>query len=288
MKYTLQNAKIFAEIDSHGAELVDLKYDWEQILYKKHPDFWQRQSPILFPIVGWLKEKKYQYNGQEFSLSQHGFARDMEFELIKKEENILEFLLHSNAETLVNYPFNWELKVAYILEEKSIRVEYQVKNTSNNVMYFSIGGHPAFQIRSNIEQYYLKFDQNMINNPIDRIHPTEFLLDENFQEVFPKSKRGENILELDEKYFSVDAMIFRNLESKKIDFYENENKMFTFIFEGFPHLGIWKQPNSPFICLEPWDGYVDMIDANGKIEEKAGIQKLEKWESRKYAWSVIF
>lgn len=71
-------------------------------------------------------------------------------------------------------------------------------------------------------------------------------------------------------------MIFRNIESKKVDFCLGDEKIFTFSFENFSDLGIWKQPNSPFICLEPWAGYVDVINASGKIEEKAGIIRLEK------------
>lgn len=189
MKYILQNAKIFAEIDSHGAELVDLQYNGEQILYKKHPDFWQRQSPVLFPIVGGLKNKKYFYKNQEFSLPQHGFARDQEFILVQNSENFLQFSLKSEKKFRDVYPFEFELLISYFLDENALKVEYEVKNLENSEMYFSIGGHPAFEIRTDINRYLLKFEKNMQNVMVDRISPTEFLLDEKFQEKFPKSEK---------------------------------------------------------------------------------------------------
>lgn len=189
MKYILQNAKIFAEIDSHGAELTDLKYDGEQVLYKKHPDFWQRQSPVLFPIVGGLKDKKYFYNNEEFSLSQHGFARDEEFVLAQSAEDFLQFSLKSERKFRDVYPFEFEFLVNYFLSENALKVEYIVKNLENSEMYFSIGGHPAFEIRTDINKYLLKFEKNMENIIVDRISPTEFLLDEDFAEKFPKSEK---------------------------------------------------------------------------------------------------
>lgn len=136
-------------------------------------------------------------------------------------------------------------------------------------MYYSIGGHPAFNIRANINEYSLNFEKSMKNQIVDRISPTQFLLDENFAEKFPKNFKGSNILDLDERYFTVDAMIFRDISAKKLDFCRNDSRIFTFEYQNFPHLGIWKQPNSPFICLEPWAGYVDIVDTTGKLEEKS-------------------
>lgn len=256
-----------------------------EILYTKHQDFWQRQSPVLFSIVGALKNGEYRYNGKKYHLSQHGFARDMQFECIFQNASEVHFSLKSDEKTLEKYQFDFELIIKYILEEKSIRVEYGVKNTGNNILYYSIGGHPAFQIRTDIDRYSLVFEKNMENQRVDRIHPVLHLLDDNYSEQFPGEK---NILPLSEKYFEIDAMICRDIGSKKVDFCENGEKIFTFSYENFPHLGVWKQLNSLFICLEPWDGYVDAVDVSGNIEEKPGIQSLEVGKIKKYAWSVVF
>ena len=123
---------------------------------------------------------------------------------------------------------------------------------------------------------------------VDRIHPSEHLLDENFQEDFPVKNNATQTLVLDESYFSIDAMIFRDIRASKIDFCHNNSRIFTFSFENFPHLGIWKQPNSPFVCLEPWAGYVDHINTNGQLHQKLGIQNLPAHSSKKYSWSVEF
>lgn len=187
MRYELKNEKIFAEIDSHGAELVRLVFQNEEILYQKHPDFWQRQSPVLFPIVGGLKEKKYKYDHKEFSLNQHGFARDQEFELIEKTNSLLVFLLDSNGRFLENYPFEFSLIIRYILTESALEVQYEVVNKDDKTMYYSIGGHPAFAIKTPVKEYSIDFKNDMRDFPVSRIHPTEFLLDKNFSEKFPVS-----------------------------------------------------------------------------------------------------
>ena len=150
MNYEIKNSFIKAKIKSFGAELNSLQKienDFEYI-WQADSQYWARHSPVLFPIVGRLKNDSYFYKDKKYSLSQHGFARDKEFELIKKEDDFIEFSLKNDEETLKNYPFLFELNISYKLEKTKLIISYKVKNRSEDRLYFSIGAHPAFNISS--------------------------------------------------------------------------------------------------------------------------------------------
>lgn len=268
--------------------MTSIIYKNTEILYQKTPGFWQRQSPILFPLVGGLKCGRYQYRHHTYQLPQHGFARDREFTCIFQSDTELQFLLTSDEESREQYPFDFELTLRYILESHSIRVQYRVKNTGNAPLYYSIGWHPAFHLWTDISHYVLDFWNSMQSYRIDRIHPEEKLLDTSLQESLILEWDQHEKLRLHEDLFVVDAMIFRDIPVRRVDFCQENQTLFRFHFPDFPHLGVWKQPESPFLCLEPWDGYVDTLDATGNIEDKAAIQRLEARADRIYEWSIEF
>lgn len=283
MKTILQNEKILLEIDSFWAEINRLLFENEEIIYQKHPNFWQRQSPILFPIVWKLKNDEYEFGDKKYTLTQHGFGRDMEFDLIEKSDKQTKFLLKHNEKTLKKYPFKFELFLSYFVEENSVKINYEVKNIDEKNIYFSIGGHPAFTIWANIEQYSLKFYKNMENEKILRLN--NWLLDYNESENFRDFGENNKII-LSEKIFEKDAIILESIE--KIDLINENKKIFTMEIENMWYFGIWKQKNSPFICLEPWAGFADEINTSGKIQEKWWIIELEKWKSKNFSWKIIF
>jgi hypothetical protein len=136
----IKNSDLTAEIKHFGAELFSLKDNAnKEYMWEGNPDFWGKHSPVLFPIVGTLKNNTYQYNNKEYHLSRHGFARDMEFQLAGKTENSATFSIHSNEETLKVYSFEFELQIIYTLENCSLIIEYKVINKTNSEMLFSIG-----------------------------------------------------------------------------------------------------------------------------------------------------
>ena len=146
MRYTIQNEMIECEIDSHGAELKSLlrKSDGKQIMWGADPAYWNRTSPVLFPFVGGVKDKEYRYDGKTYTIGQHGFARDMEFTLDSLSDDEIWFSLSESEESLEKYPFGFLLQIGYRLEESSVRVMWEVQNTNDGDMWFSIGAHPAF------------------------------------------------------------------------------------------------------------------------------------------------
>lgn len=270
MTTIISNAYLTATINSKGAELVSLQANETETEYiwDGNPEFWGKHSPVLFPIVGTLKNNSYSYNNQNYSLSRHGFAREMDFDLIHKTENSAVFSIQSSAETLKKYPFEFELQIIYSLEEKKLIIAYKVINKSQSKMPFSIGAHPAFTLNENFEDYAIEFekDEDLVYNLLedDLISNKTKILD-----------KTENLIKLNYKLFKSDALIFKTLQSKSLSILKNRNPFLKVHFHSFPHLGIWTKVNAPFLCIEPWYGFSDTTDATGNLFEKEGIQIIE-------------
>jgi galactose mutarotase-like enzyme len=222
----------------------------------------------LFPIVGKSKNDTYTYQGKNYKLPRHGFAREVPFELVKQTENTALFSLKNNAETLKMFPFEFELQMQYILSEYGLEIRYTVHNQSENTMPFSIGAHPAFAIDNTFSDYSLIFNENekLISYQLEN---EEF--NNSTSEI--ASKNGE--IKLDYRLFEKDALVFKHLKSNQITLKNNDKFVFKIIFEGFPYLGIWTKQNAPFICIEPWCGMADNENHKGNIIKKEGIQLLE-------------
>jgi galactose mutarotase-like enzyme len=267
---TISNSILTAQIKHIGAELYSLKDNCNtEYIWSGNPVFWGKHSPILFPIVGTLKNNSYQHNNVEYHLSRHGFAREMEFELLDKQENSVTFSLTSTEDTLKKYPFNFELYLIYTLENTSLNIEYKVINKGESKMPFSIGAHPAFDLPGNFENYSLEFENE---EPLT-YHLLEEGLISNTTEQIQLDKKQ---LHLNHKLFENDALVFKKIPSKSITILEKSKPILKVSYKDFPDLGIWTPPNAPFICIEPWFGYSDTIDTFGNLFEKEGTQILDK------------
>jgi len=160
LKTVIKNTFLTATINSFGAELCSLKNNEnKEYIWEGNLDFWGKHSPILFPIVGTLKNNSYQYNETEYHLSRHGFAREMDFEIVNQRENSVTFSIQSSEETLKVYPFLFELQIIYTLDKNRLHIEYKVMNNGKIKMPFSIGAHPAFALPGNFENYNIQFEK---------------------------------------------------------------------------------------------------------------------------------
>ena len=279
MNYEIKNEYIKAKIKSFGAELNSLQKCAEELEYIWQGDskYWNRHSPILFPIVGRLKNDSYTYQNQKYNMTQHGFARDKEFEVIKNEVDFIEFRLKSDEKTLEIYPFSFELYLSYKLEKNSLIVSYKVINKSDDKMLFSIGAHPAFNWTlkedEKKENYFLEFEN---------IKETKryFLNDKGLVYDSVDLKIIDNKIALNEELFKNDALVFEDLNIKTLTLKNSINENYIKLnFENFPYLGIWSKPTgAPFICIEPWFGVADDENSNQNFEDKKGIITLEKDE----------
>lgn len=258
--YVLENDKLKIEISSHGAELfsVKRKADSREYLWQGDPAFWGRRSPVLFPVVGKYKDLKTRYEGKEYRLGQHGFARDREFTLSEKTEKSISFELLSDAETLAAYPFKFRLICSYELDGDSIRVGWTVENIDDKTIYFSIGAHPAFCIEKGKTVLRMKNGQALFYNLI------------NSEGLYTPERYGisRDVL-LTESLFDNDALIIENSGVDEVSLLDGENEYLSVKFTA-PLFGIWSpaRKNAPFVCIEPWYGRCDAADFSGDITER--------------------
>ncbi|MDD3003503.1 aldose 1-epimerase family protein [Flavobacterium sp.] len=269
MKISIKNQFLEAVFKDTGAELISLTSNDREYIWNGNPKFWAKHSPVLFPIVGTLKNDTYYYENKRYELSRHGFARDKKFQIIKQSETEIVFSLKEDQETLQNYPFHFELQIAYELLGNQLKVRYTVLNNSNSNMYFSIGGHPAFALYNSFEDYSLKFETSA---------KLEFSLLKNdlISSETQKLKTINNELPLNYKLFQEDALVFKNQNINTVTITQNTTDLLRINVKNFPDLGIWTKNNAPFICIEPWFGHADLSQTNQQFVDKEGILFLEK------------
>ena len=280
MKTVIKNAFLTATINSFGAELCSLKNkDNIEYIWEGNPEFWGKHSPILFPIVGTLKNNSYLYNETVYNLSRHGFARDMEFKLVDQKENSVTFSIHSSQETLKVYPFEFELQIIYTVDNSNLNIAYKVTNNGKSKMPFSIGAHPAFALPGNFEDYSIQFDKE---------ESLEYYLLENdlISNQTKKLETQEGQIPLTYELFKNDALIFKTLKSKSLTILEDRIPVLRVNFKDFPSLGIWTKMNAPFLCIEPWFGYSDTNETSGNLFAKEGIQVLEENKTFQSEYSI--
>lgn len=269
MLYELKNDKYMIKIDSLGAELKSVLYKEEEYLYQGDTQYWHRSSPILFPIVGRLKNNNYIYENKNYTLPIHGFARHNEFILENETDTSLTFILKENTQSLKHYPFSFLLSLTYTLFENSFKLSYKV--SSSEEIFFSLGAHPAFLLKAPIHETYLEFEENE--------NADLFCLNLDYGCIDDKKKDFLNskTLKLHQNIFSKDALIFKNLNSKKVNLKNELNTKSVHVdFDGFEYLAFWAPVDAPFVCIEPWCGIADDIHTNHELEDKTSIIKLSK------------
>ena len=281
MNVSISNSKLSAQIYTKGAELFSLKSveTNQEYIWEGNPDFWGKHSPILFPIVGTLKNNSYFYTNKNFQLLRHGFARDFDFQLINQNLDSVIFSLKSSEESKKIFPFDFELQLKYTLLENKILFDYTLINNDLTTIPFSIGAHPAFALPNNFENYSLQFENQEVLKCFKL--ENDLVSDKTFN-IDLKDKK----LALTYSTFKNDALIFKSLKSKEITILENNQPRLKVAFKDFENLGIWTKTNAPFICIEPWLGYSDTVNSSGKILEKEGIQFVKEKESFNCKFSI--
>lgn len=277
---TIKNEFITAQFNEVGAELKSLFCNDREYMWPGHPEVWTGTSPIMFPICSGLKEDKYILNGKEYTLQKHGFARFKTFEVENKTDDSVVFLHKSDDETLVSFPFEYELRVIYTLVEKTLKIDYSVKNLSNDTMYFNIGSHEAYSTPEGIEDYDVIFPQKETLNA--NILYGNLLSNQQL----PIIKDCE-ILPLYDKYFTIDALVFKDLKSRSAILRNRKTgKAIKVDFPDAKYFLLWHKPGSAYMCLEPWNGICDIVGSSYDITEKEGITVLEGNKEFNYTHSV--
>jgi galactose mutarotase-like enzyme len=268
-RYHLENDKISISVDSHGAELKSLvkKDTGTEYLWRADPKYWGRTSPVLFPFVGSVNGGVYRTKGKTFSMGQHGFARDMEFEHESTTADSIWFVLRSDAGTLEKYPYAFVLKLGYRLRGNSVEVLWRVENPGQEELPFSIGGHPAF------------------NCPIgEGTKQTDYLIQFDVEGTLASTKiqgslaaDGRDFYELQNGYLPVtehlfdnDALVIEGQHVRKVSLCDKTGKAYLTVEMDAPLFGIWSpaKKDAPFICIEPWYGRCDSTGFQGDLRER--------------------
>lgn len=280
-----KNELITILVNSRGAELKSLLLGNRQYIWSGSPKYWNRSAPVLFPIVGTLKDKQTNINGVTYPIMQHGFLRDLEFEylgLINDEET---YVNEYNSESLGLYPFKYRVYIKYKLKNLKVITTFVVENIDEVDMPFNIGGHPGIMcpIYSNdkFSDYRICFEKGetfdspkvMSNATLD--FSTSVLHFDDLKE-----------LELNKEMFSIDTIIIPEVKSSWVKLLNKENKGILFSFNNFKTFAIWTPFNdAPFVCLEPWQGNNDHHDADGLYIHKDNIITLKP--NQKYVASYM-
>jgi len=270
MRYKLKNENYEVDIDSLGAEIKSFLFKKEQYLHSGDEIYWHRSSPVLFPIVGRLKKNNYFFNNKSYRLPIHGFARFYEFELVEQIDEKLSFKLIENKDTLKHYPFAFELILSYTLTNKGLKIDYKVSSSEEEI-YFSLGVHPAFLLKANIDDTFFTFEKDEDKWALPLNLEYGCICDE--KRVALKG----NILKLEKNIFENDALIFKNLNSKVVTLNNSKNKKSVRVnFDGFEYIAFWQPVGASFVCIEPWCGIADNINTNHNFKQKQSIIKLKK------------
>lgn len=290
--YRLENARFSICVDSLGAELRSLRKrsDDTEYMWDGNPEYWNQTSPVLFPFVGSLNQGIYRYEGKEYSMSKHGFAKDMEFELLGRTENELVFILRSDEETKATYPFDFELEIGYRFDredENKLAVSWKVTNCGGQEMYFSIGGHPGFWCppggKGVQTDCRLLFDTK--DKIISSIVGAGSLLSGHTKEYALR----DGMLEITKGLFDEDALVIEQDQAHKVSLCDGSGQPWLTVSFDAPLFALWApaKENVPFICIEPWYGRCDRENFTGDLSRREYGNKLAPSEEFYAEYSIV-
>lgn len=289
MQHILENDQLTVTLAAHGAEVqsVRRKETGQEYIWTANPAVWARHAPVLFPIVGKLKDDQYHLEEDPYRMTQHGFARDKDFKVVERAEHQITLGLTADPETTAQYPFNFTLDAGYALVGNRLEITYRVINHDRVPMPFSIGAHPGFlcpaQVNGQAETYSLVFAQE---ETLERHLLQGGLRTGETRPVLTNSKQ----LMLDRDLFEDDALVFAGVASDSVSIVPQSTgqPMVSVGFSGFPYLGIWQKVGADFYCIEPWYGVADTVDTDGAFTRKEGIQMLAPEGTFEAAYEITF
>lgn len=288
MIYTIQSELLQVSIKQKGMELCSIKnrIDEKEYLWQGNPSFWTGQAPILFPIIGLLKDNSTMIHGKEFAIPKHGIVRHSEQAVVKNHtSDSITFQLTYDEHSLLVYPFKFVLEITFSLEGKKLLISHCIQNEGTTNMPFHLGGHPAFNCPVNKDisyaHYFIEFENK--EHSVSWLLNEDGLITDHSKPIFDSS----SILRLNDTLFDEDALIFRDLKSSSATL-KNDlvGEILRVDFEDFPNLGIWAKPKAPYVCIEPWIGIADHVDSNREFISKERLIILDAGAEKEISYSI--
>ena len=282
--HTLRGEGIAATILTHGAELCSLQNAQGLELLWQAGEVWPRHAPLLFPIVGKLKNDELHHRGKTYPMTQHGVARDHRFDWLARGADSCKLVLTDNAETRARYPFAFRLEVTYTAQGADLDTAFEIINTGNEVLPASLGGHPAFNwpLLAGLpkEAYSLAFSA-------EEPAPIRRLKDGLIKPTPEPTPIHGKTLALSERLFDDDAIIMDQLASSSVRYAADRGPSIEVSWQGFRELGVWsKLGGVPFLCIEPWRGFASPSDFDGEFTDKPGLMQIAPGESRSLSYRI--
>ncbi|MCA6106789.1 aldose 1-epimerase family protein [Bradyrhizobium cenepequi] len=282
--HIIASRDITARIKVAGAELCSLKNaEGLELLWQAGPE-WPRHAPLLFPIVGRLKNDELRHKGKTYPMTQHGFARDQRFEWVSREAASCKLVLVDSEATRARYPFAFRLEVTYAVQGADLEVTFEIANPGTETLPASLGGHPAFgwPLLPGLakEAYKLSFSHD---EPAPIRRPEGGLTRPDAQ----PSPIKDRTLALSERLFEDDAVIIDQLASTSVRYAADRGPSIEFSWDGFRELGIWSKPGgASFLCIEPWHGFASPVDFDGEFTDKPGLMQIAPGASRSLSYRI--
>jgi galactose mutarotase-like enzyme len=286
MNYNLENESLRISVNTLGAELQSIIWKGKDIelLWQGDAAFWHRRAPVLFPTVGKLGGNRYRMGGREYPLPQHGFARDMEFEIREAGADHLRLLLRDSKETMARFPCRFEMEIAYGLEGPAVAVTYAVRNPGDRVLSFCLGAHPGFRCPlregERFDDYELRFE---VPETLDRHFLRSGLIAPETEPLL----RNSNALPLSWDLFEKDAIVLKGVRSRWVELRpRGGGPGIRVSLEGWPFLGLWTKPGAHFLCIEPWHGLADPEGFEGEFADKEGAVVLQPGDTFERSFTI--
>lgn len=278
MLHTLANENNVLTFSEKGAELISWKFGDLELIWQAEPDIWPRNSPILFPFVGQLKNSCFIHHGKKYEMPRHGFARDMHWSLKKKDEKQICFELSSNEETLKMYPYEFSIVSCYELQNDQLNHKLEIKNKGNETLYFGIGVHPAFNLSAEESEYVVIFGDKEYYACNEL---TNGLVSRNLK-ILPYK------IEINDKTFENDALVFLNQSIKSLRLHRKKPDVIIEVSgDHIPFWGIWSVPACrKFVCLEPWWSHADFMDSEEELSLKKQLKSILPQNAVSFSYNI--
>ncbi len=279
----IENGKLTVLINTLGAEITSVRDCMKkEFIWQADPKIWGRSGPVLFPICGGLKNNKYTLNGEEYTLEKHGFAKNKEFKIESHENDSVSLVLYDDAESMKSFPFQFKFTVIFKLCDNTLNISCITENLSDRTMYFSCGAHEGFATPEGIESYEILFEKPETL----KAYKVEGTVISNEYSIITENS---NVLNLKKDYFEVDALVFKDLNSRSLTLVnKDKSRSVKYKFDGFDRLLLWQVPGAGYLCIEPWTGFPDIISSSFEIEKKFSITTLEPHKADKCMRSITF
>ena len=291
MLITIENEKMTAVINTKGAEIMSLKSKVNKIEYiwQADPAYWGSHAPVLFPFIGQSKNKHYTYEDKTYPMENHGLARHHDFYVKQQANDLVTLAFDADKETRKVYPFNFYFCVQYVLKENALIVQYEVENkAAARPMYYSIGAHPGFNVpfagEISVDDYALRFTNGGMRRRYHLHDTVDFLIDSAKTEEVSLEKP----IELKSEMFSNGLIAYECDDTMCCTLASKKTKHGIRVsWTNMNHLCLWSQGKPlSFVCIEPWCGLPDCIDATGDFTEKYGIEKLAAKKRKTYGMKI--